>query len=58
MQKNKEFMGDIAEEIDRENKIINDLLTLVKLDKTKGELNIENVTNGYIDFEYIYASKL
>ena len=39
----KEFMGDIAEEIDRENKIINDLLTLVKLDKTKGELNIENV---------------
>ena len=39
----KEFMGDIAEEIDRENKIINDLLTLVKLDKTKGEVNIENV---------------
>ena len=39
----QEFMTDIAEEIDRENKIINDLLTLVKLDKTDGELNIENV---------------
>lgn len=39
----QEFMTDIAAEIDRENKIINDLLTLVKLDKTDGELNIENV---------------
>lgn len=39
----QEFMADIAEEIDRENKIINDLLTLVKLDKTDGVLNIENV---------------
>ncbi len=39
----QEFMTDIAQEIDRENKIINDLLTLVKLDKTDGELNIESV---------------
>ena len=39
----QEFMIDIAEEIDRENKIINDLLTLVKLDKTDGELNVESV---------------
>ena len=39
----QEFMTDIAEEIDRENKIINDLLTLVKLDKTDGELNVEEV---------------
>lgn len=39
----QEFMIDIAQEIDRENKIINDLLTLVKLDKTDGELNIESV---------------
>ncbi len=39
----QEFMVDIAQEIDRENKIINDLLTLVKLDKTDGELNIESV---------------
>lgn len=36
----KEFMGDIAEEIERENKIINDLLSLVKLDKSSGTLNI------------------
>lgn len=39
----QEFMADIAEEIDRENKIINDLLTLVKLDKTDGELNVGSV---------------
>lgn len=39
----QEFMRDIAQEIDRENRIINDLLTLVKLDKTDGELNIESV---------------
>ena len=30
----KEFMGDLSEEIERENKIINDLLSLVKMDKT------------------------
>lgn len=46
----REFMEDIAAEIDRENKIINDLLTLVKLDKTRGELNIENVdVNGLLE---------
>ncbi len=37
----KEFMQDIADEIDRENQIINDLLTLVKTDKKSSELNIE-----------------
>ncbi len=37
----KEFMTDIAEEIDRENKIITDLLSLVKMDKTADNLNIE-----------------
>ena len=36
----REFMVDIADEIDRENKIINDLLSLVKMDKTKANLNI------------------
>ena len=36
----REFLGDITEEIERENKIINDLLSLVKLDKTVGEMNI------------------
>ncbi len=39
----KEFMGDIAEEIERENKIITDLLSLVKMDKKAATLNIEPV---------------
>lgn len=39
----KEFMSDIVDEIDRENKIINDLLALVKLDKAAADLNIESV---------------
>ena len=37
----KEFMGDITEEIERENKIINDLLSLVKMDKTSTDLNVK-----------------
>ena len=37
----REFMGDMSEEIERENKIINDLLTLVKMDKTSNNMNIE-----------------
>ena len=36
----REFMQDIAEEIDRENTIISDLLTLVKMDRKTQELNI------------------
>ena len=39
----QEFMEDIANEIDRENTIINDLLSLVKMDKTAADLNISNV---------------
>ena len=39
----REFMTDIVEEIDRENKIITDLLTLVKMDKKAAGLNIEPV---------------
>ena len=39
----KEFMGDITEEIERENKIITDLLSLVKMDKKAATLNIEPV---------------
>ena len=38
----QEFMADIAEEIDRENKIITDLLSLVKMDKKPADLHIEN----------------
>ena len=37
----KEFMEDITEEIERENKIINDLLSLVKMDKKSSDLNIK-----------------
>lgn len=36
----REFLMDITDEIERENKIINDLLSLVKLDKTAGDMNI------------------
>ena len=39
----QEFMLDIADEIDRESKIINDLLSLVKMDKTSADLNVEAV---------------
>ena len=43
----QEFMGDITEEIERENKIINDLLSLVKMDKTSADLNVkaENIND-------------
>lgn len=37
----REFMEDITEEIERENKIINDLLSLVKMDKTSTSINIK-----------------
>ena len=36
----REFMEDIASEIDRENQIITDLLVLVKMDKKAQEMNI------------------
>ena len=39
----KEFMGDIGNEIDRETKIINDLLSLVKMDRAAADLNISSV---------------
>ena len=46
----KEFMTDIAEEIDRENKIINDLLSLVKMDKKSSDVNIqESNINDLLD---------
>lgn len=37
----QEFMTDITEEIDRENKIITDLLSLVKMTRTSADLNVE-----------------
>ena len=43
----KEFMVDIGQEIDRENKIINDLLSLVKMDRSNPDINIKetNINN-------------
>jgi len=39
----QEFMSDITNEIERETNIINDLLSLVKMDKTAATLNISVV---------------
>ena len=39
----REFMTDISQEIDRESRIIDDLLTLVRTDRSAGELNISDV---------------
>jgi signal transduction histidine kinase len=39
----QDFMHDITQEIDRETKIINDLLSLVRMDKSGATLNITSV---------------
>jgi signal transduction histidine kinase len=39
----QEFLRDITAEIDRENSIISDLLTLVKMDKKVADMNIQNM---------------
>ncbi len=39
----QEFMEDIAKEIEREDKIITDLLALVKMDRTASDLNVSQV---------------
>lgn len=39
----REFMGDLSEEIEREDKIINDLLSLVKMDKTASSLDVKQI---------------
>ncbi len=39
----REFLEDIAKEVDRENKIIMDLLSLVKMDKKVSDMNITEV---------------
>lgn len=45
-----EFMQDISKEVDREGKIIDDLLTLVKMDKSSPDLNIAQTSiNGLLD---------
>ena len=47
----REFMRDISDEIDRENRIFEDLLMLVKMDKTaEDKMNIEQVNmNGELE---------
>ena len=46
----REFMEDIAREIDRENQIITDLLSLVKMDKTGQNMNITSVNiNDFLE---------
>ena len=40
----REFMEDISDEIDREAKIIEDLLTLVRMDRSTPDLNIATVS--------------
>ncbi len=40
----QEFMVDIANEVERENEIINDLLELVKLDAKEDSLHLESVS--------------
>ncbi len=46
----QEFMQDIAEEIDRENTIISDLLTLVKTDRKVTGLNVAVTdVNGFLE---------
>ncbi len=44
----REFMKDIAEEIDRENKIISDLLSLVKMDKRSSDINIQEANINHL----------
>ena len=47
MELYQEFMQDLSEEIEREDKIINDLLSLVKMDKTAASLQVkqENIND-------------
>lgn len=46
----REFMGDINQELARMNKIVNDLLSLVKMDKSAVQMSIEEVNiNEFIE---------
>ncbi len=50
----QEFMNDLSQEIERESKIIDDLLALVKLDKTASGMNIRvgNLTSRTLDYKF------
>ncbi len=46
----REFMADISDEIDRETQIINDLLSLVRLDRSSAELEVTQVNiNAFVE---------
>jgi len=46
----QEFMQDISDEIDRENRIIEDLLELIRLDKSAKDLNVTQVNmNDFLE---------
>ncbi len=46
----KEFMSDINDELERMNKIVNDLLSLVKMDKSAAQIIVEEVNiNEFIE---------
>ena len=44
----REFMSDITQEIDRENSIITDLLSMVRMDKKAAAMNFERLEVGAI----------
>ena len=46
----REFLTDILDELDRMNKIINDLLSLVKMDKNASDVNVSEVNiNEFVE---------
>ena len=51
----QEFMEDITNEIERETKIINDLLSLVKMDKSAAGLNVSSVNINEL-FELLWVN--
>ena len=53
----REFMSDITQEIDRENSIIQDLLTMVRMDRTAVDLNIEKTEIGELLAQVIQRLK-
>lgn len=55
----REFMGDLSAEIERENDIIDDLLSLVKLDKDISSVNIKRVNvNAFIEHILKFVSPI
>ncbi|MGL5436491.1 MAG: sensor histidine kinase [Lachnospiraceae bacterium] len=44
----REFMEDISDEIDRESKIIDDLLAMVKMDKSESDLHIAQISINHL----------